>query len=41
MKSTELKKHVAVEKYMSNTKRERLTKEDNINNVNIKGPTCF
>ena len=41
MKRTKLKKHVASEKYMSNTKRERYTREDNSNNINIKGPTCL
>ena len=38
MKSTSLKKHVAAEKYMANTKPERHTREDNIN---IKGSTCL
>ena len=38
MKSTALKKHVAAEKYMANTKPERHTREDNIN---IKGSTCL
>ena len=41
MKGSKLKKHVAVEKYMSNTKRERHTREDNSNNVNMKGPACL
>ena len=41
MKSTKLKKHVAVEKYMSNTKRERYTRRDNSNNITIKGHTCL
>ena len=40
MKKSKLKKPVAVEKYMSNTKRERHTREDN-NNISIKGPTCL
>ena len=39
MKRSKLKKHVAVEKYMSNKKRERHTREDNSNNINMKGPT--
>ena len=38
MERTKLKKHMALEKYMSNTRRERHTREDN-NNINIKGPT--
>ena len=41
MKMTNLKKHVAVEMYMSNIKRERNTRDDNSNNINIKGPTCL
>ena len=41
MKRTKLKKHVAAEKYMSNTKRERHTREDTSNNINIKGLTCL
>ena len=41
MKRTKLKKHAAVQKYMSNTKRERHTRRDNSNNINIKGPTCL
>ena len=41
MKRSKLKKHVAVEKYMSHTKRERHTREDNSNNINIKEPTCL
>ena len=41
MKSSKLKKHVPVEKYMSNTKRERHTREDNGDNINMKGPTCL
>ena len=41
MKRSKLKKHVAVEKYMSNTKRERHTREDNSNNIIMKGPTCL
>ena len=36
MKRSKLKKHVAVQKYMSNTKRERHTREDNSNNINIQ-----
>ena len=36
MKKTKLKKHVAVEKYISNAKRERHTREDNSNNITIK-----
>ena len=40
MKRTKLKMHVAAEKYITNTKRERQTREDNSNNINIKGPTC-
>ena len=35
MKRTKLKKHGSVEKYMSNTKQERRTKEDNSNNITI------
>ena len=38
MKKNKLKKHVAVEKYMPNTKRERHTREDTSNSINIKGP---
>ena len=41
MKRNKLKKHVAVEIYMSNTKQERHTREDNSNNINQKGPTCL
>ena len=41
MKMAKLKNTMAVEKYMSNTKRERHTRENNSNNINIKGPTCF
>ena len=45
MKRSKLKKHVAVEKYMSkymsNTKRERHIREDNSNNINMKGPICL
>ena len=41
MKRTKLKKHVAAEKHISNTKRERHTRDDNSNNVNIKGPVCL
>ena len=41
MKKSKLKKHVAEEKYMSNTKRERHTREDNSNNINMKGPICL
>ena len=41
MKRPKLKKHVAVEKYMSNTKREMHTRENNSNNINIKGSTCL
>ena len=36
-----LKNIVAVEKYVSNTKRERHTRENNSNDINMKGPTCF
>ena len=36
-----LKKHAAVEKYMSNTTRERPIREDNSNNINMKGPVCL
>ena len=32
---------MAVEKYMSNIKRDRHTREDNSNNINIKEPTCL
>ena len=39
MERTKLKKHMALEKYMSNARRERHTREDNNNNINIKGPT--
>ena len=39
MRTTNLKKHVAAEKSMSNAKRERHAREDNRNNINIKGPT--
>ena len=41
MKRSKLKKHVAVWKYMSNTKRERHTREDSSNNINIKGSACL
>ena len=41
MKRTILKKNVAVAKYMSNKKRERDTREDNSNNINIKIPKCL
>ena len=41
MKRSKLKKHEAVEKYMSNTKRERHIREDNRNNINTKGPICL
>ena len=41
MKRNKLKKHLAVEKYMLNTKQERHIGEDNSNNINIKGPTCL
>ena len=41
MKRSKLKKDVAVQKYMSNTKRERHTREDNSNIINMKGPTCL
>ena len=42
MKRTKLKKHVAAEKYMSNTKRhQRHTREDNSNYINIIGRTCL
>ena len=41
MKRSKLKKHVAVEKCMSNTKRERRTRDDNSNNINMKGPHAF
>ena len=42
MERTKLKKHMALEKYMSNTRRERHTREDNNNNnINIKGPTVL
>ena len=40
MKRSKLKKHVAVEKYMSNAKRERHAREDNSNNINMRGPAC-
>ena len=37
MKRTKLKQHMALEKYISNTRRERHTREDNSNNnINIK-----
>ena len=41
MKRSKLKKRVAGEKYMSNTKRERHTRENNSNNISIKGPTSL
>ena len=41
MKKVKLKMHMVVGKYMLNTKRERHTREDNSNNINIKGPTCI
>ena len=41
MKMAKLKNTVAVEKYVSNTKRERHTRENNSNDINMKGPTCF
>ena len=41
MKRSILKKNVAVAKYMSNKKRERDTREDNSNNINMKVPTCL
>ena len=41
MKRFKLKMHMVAEKYMLNTKRERHTREDNSNNINIKGPTCI
>ena len=41
MKRTIPKKNVAVGKCMSNTKRERDTREDNSNNINIRRPTCL
>ena len=41
MNRSKLKKHVAVEKYMSNTKQERHTRKDISNNINIKGPTSL
>ena len=41
MKRSKLKKHVAVEKYMSNAKRKRHTREYNSSNINMKGPTCL
>ena len=34
MKRSKLKKHAAVEKYMSNTKLEKHIREDNSNNIN-------
>ena len=40
MKRSKLKNHVAVEKYMSNTKRYRHIREDN-SNINMKGHTCL
>ena len=40
MNRTKLKKYVAVEKYISNTKRKRQTREYN-NNINIKGHACL
>ena len=41
MKRYKLKKQVAVEKYMSNTKSERHTREANSNNINMKRPKCL
>ena len=41
MKRSKSKKHVVVEKYLSNTKRERHTREDNSNNINMKGLTSL
>ena len=41
MNRTKLKIRVGPEKYMSNTKRERHTREDNSNNISIKGPTSL
>ena len=41
MKSSKLKKQVAVEKYMSNTKPERHSRENNSNNINMKDPHVF
>ena len=41
MERTKLQKHVTVEKYMSNTKQEKQTREDNSNNINIKDPHTF
>ena len=41
MKRTIPKKNVAVGECMSNTKRDRDIREDNSNNINIRGPTCL
>ena len=41
MKTTILKKHMDAEYSMSDTKRERHTKEDNKNNINIKRLKCL
>ena len=41
MKRSKLKKHMAVEKSMSNTKPDRHTREDNCNSINMKGPICL
>ena len=32
---------MAIEKYMSNTKRGKYTRENSSNNINIKGPTSL
>ena len=41
MKTTILKKHMDAEYSIPDTKRERHTKEDNKNNINIKGLKCL
>ena len=41
IKRTKLKKHATAEIYMPNTKRERHTRKDNNNDINIKAPTCL
>ena len=41
MQRAKLKRNVVVQRYMSNTKQERHTREDNGNNINIKGATCL
>ena len=41
MEKSKLKRHVAADKSMSNTKRERYTRKDNSININTKGSTCL